>query len=108
MYHVVILMEEGEGTVKVDKQGRMVLPSRLRESLGVKKGGRVSIRLEGSKAVIEPRTKENIEERIKNWVKITLDTKAQVFTERNHEKNMKRTGWKWMSLEYARRKLGLH
>ncbi len=57
--------EANEKTVEVDRQGRMVLPSRLRERLGLKKGGRVSIRLENSsKVIIERRTSEKIEERV--------------------------------------------
>ena len=61
---VILMISSEEGTVVVDQQGRMVLPSRLRERLGVKKGGRVLIRLEdSSKVVIERKSAEDIEEK---------------------------------------------
>ena len=109
MVNIMVEHETTEKTVEVDRQGRMVLPSRLRERLGLKKGGRVSIRLENSSRVIlEPRTSEKIEERVENWVNVALSTKAQIFSdERKTRQHRAMMGAKWMSSEYARRKLGL-
>jgi AbrB family looped-hinge helix DNA binding protein len=103
---MVILMEddEGERTVVVDQQGRMVLPSRLRERLGLKKGGRVSIRLEdSSKVVIERKSAESVEERVENWVSMALNAREQV----SASSGKRPMASKWMSSEYARRKLGI-
>ena len=99
---VILMISSEEGTVVVDQQGRMVLPSRLRERLGVKKGGRVLIRLEdSSKVVIERKSAEDIEERVENWVSVTLGIKSQVGASGGKKPS------KWMSSEYAKRKLGL-
>lgn len=109
MVITMVTNEMKEKTIEVDRQGRMVLPSRLRERLGLKKGGSVSIRLEdSSKVIIEPKISRNIEESVENWVKLALSTKAQVFSERSRKAGQQKPvmGFKWMSSEYARRKLG--
>jgi len=89
-----------ENSVTVDRQGRLVLPSNIREVLGLREGGNVSIRLDGSRIILEPMSKD-LEEKVREWVNIALDLKAEAFTEESNE------SWKWMSLEYAKRKLGL-
>ncbi|MBS7644125.1 AbrB/MazE/SpoVT family DNA-binding domain-containing protein [Candidatus Bathyarchaeota archaeon] len=89
-----------EDAVTVDKQGRLVLPSHIREVLGLKEGGHVSIRLDGSRIILEPVSKD-LNEKVREWASFALSLKAEAFTEELKE------GWKWMSREYARRKLGL-
>jgi len=89
-----------ENSVTVDRQGRLVLPSNIREVLGLKEGGNVSIRLNGSRLILEPMSKD-LEEKVQEWVNIALDLKAEALTEVSKE------SWKWMSIEYAKRKLGL-
>jgi AbrB family looped-hinge helix DNA binding protein len=107
---VIIMVEDGPGesTVEVDRQGRMVLPSRFRERLGLKKGGRVSVRLEdSSKVVIEPKVDEGVEERARSWLGMALSTRVEAFSAKA-DKGKSKAGWsKWMSSDYARRKLGL-
>ncbi|WP_434531507.1 AbrB/MazE/SpoVT family DNA-binding domain-containing protein (plasmid) [Haloarcula sp. NS06] len=46
--------------VKVDSKGRIVLPKKVREDLGITPGTEVTIRGEDGKAVVEP--KENPEQ----------------------------------------------
>lgn len=95
---MVIFVEE---KLKVDRQGRLVLPSRLRGRLGLGgKGGTVSVRLDGSRVIIEP-ILEDVEGKVKEWRETALMLHAEPFTEETEE------SWKWISLEYARRKLGL-
>jgi AbrB family looped-hinge helix DNA binding protein len=89
-----------EDAVTVDRQGRLVLPSHIREALGLKEGGHVSVRLDGSRIIIEPVSKD-LEERVQEWAGLALSLKAEAFSEESEE------SWKWMSCEYARRKLGL-
>lgn len=84
----------------VDRQGRLVLPASIRENLGLTGGGRVSVRLDGSKVIIEP-VFEDLEEGVKMWKESTLRLSVEPFTEDIED------SWKWMSREYARRKLGL-
>jgi len=89
-----------EETVKIDKQGRLVLPSHTRKLLGLKEGGSIYIRIDGSRAVLEPAL-EDLDERVAEWKEAALRLKASAFTEEVAE------SWKWMSREYARSKLGL-
>jgi AbrB family looped-hinge helix DNA binding protein len=101
---MVNIMANNDEEIIVDKQGRMVLPSRLRERLGVKKGGKVSVRLQdSSRIVIERRSGEDVQERVKNWVSASSDAKELVGTISGKKPMI----GKWMSSEYARRKLGL-
>jgi AbrB family looped-hinge helix DNA binding protein len=99
---VIFLAGAEKRIVEVDRQGRMVLPWRLRERLGVKKGGSVSIKLEdSSRVVIEPKASESVEERVECWLKLARKSKAKLAQESN------KASPKWMSEGYARRKLGL-
>jgi len=94
---MIIVMEE----INIDKRGRLVLPASIRKHIGLKEGGRVSVRLDGFRVVIEP-IFEDLEESVKRWREMTLGFHAKPFTEDIQE------NWKWMSREYARRKLGIH
>jgi len=90
-------MEENVG---VDKQGRLVLPANLRETLGIKGGGQVSIRLDGKRLVLEP-IPEDLEEAVSEWAQQPRGRAGEAPAEEAPE------SWKWMSREYARKKLGL-
>jgi AbrB family looped-hinge helix DNA binding protein len=89
-----------EQTIKVDRQGRLVLPSRIRETLGLKEGGSIFIRVDGSRVVLEPAF-EHLSDRVTEWKQTALGMKSEAFTDETDE------SWKWMSHEYAKRKLGL-
>ena len=77
-----------------------MLPSHVREALGLRDGGHMALRLDGSRIILEPASK-GLEERVREWASLALSLKAEAFTGEPEE------GWKWMSHEYARRKLGL-
>ena len=94
------MVKQMEDATSVDKQGRLVLPSHLREALGLKGGGEVTIRLDGSRAIIEP-VSGDIKKKVQEWEDQTRSLKSEAFTEEPDE------SWKWMSSDYARRKLGL-
>jgi AbrB family looped-hinge helix DNA binding protein len=89
-----------ENSITIDKQGRLVLPSHIREALGLKEGGHVIIRLDGSRVVLEPASRD-VNEKVKEWAGLARSLKAEALSEEFDE------SWKWMSREYARRKLGL-
>jgi AbrB family looped-hinge helix DNA binding protein len=94
---MVTFMEE-EATV--EGQGRLVIPAKVRRTLGLSKGGRVSVRLDGSRVLIEPRA-TSVVERVSEW-------KSQVSRARNRATFDETAGEsKWMGEEYVRRKLGL-
>ena len=98
------MVSDEEATVTVDEQGRMVLPSRLREKLGIKKGGRLLIRMEDmSRIIIERRIDEDVENRVRSWVKLALADRGEAGEIDKTNKSIS----KWMSSDYARRKLGL-
>jgi len=84
----------------VDKQGRIVIPASIREALGLKGGGKASVKLNGAKIVIEP-VDEDLQTRVEEWRELTLKLHAEPFVEDVED------SWKWMSREYAERKLGV-
>jgi len=98
LLHIVIFMEQ---ILKVDKQGRLILPSSLRERLGLRRnGGTVSVRLDGTRVILQP-ISEDLERTVREWRDMVMALHVEPFTEPAEQ------SWKWMSLEYARRKLGL-
>ena len=79
----------------------MVLPSDPRKQLGLKRsGGTVSVRLDGSRLVLEP-VHEDLERRVAEWKHRVLVVRAKPFTEEFDQ------SWNWLSIDYARRKLGV-
>jgi len=70
------------------------------EVLGLKKGGTVKLKLDGSSIMIELIRKE-LKEKAEEWKKMALSLKAKPLSERTEET------WKWMSIDYTRRKLGI-
>jgi AbrB family looped-hinge helix DNA binding protein len=92
--------EKMEKPTYIDKQGRLILPSHIREALDLKAGVEMTIRLDGSRIIIEPISKD-VKTKVREWEDLTKSLRTEVFTEETDE------SWKWMSSEYARRKLGL-
>lgn len=78
----------------------MVIPALIREALGLESGSKALLRLDGTKIVMEL-VNEDLEKRVEEWRKLALRLRAEPFTEDIED------SWKWMSREYAERKLGL-
>ena len=90
-----------EETARVDRQGRVVLPSALRMKPRLSPNGTTeSIRLDGDRIVLEA-VNEDLDRKAADWRKTVMELHAKPFTEKIEE------SWKWSSVEYARRKLGL-
>ena len=89
-----------EETLNVDEQGRVVLPAHIRKTFGIRGRGKLLIRREGSKIVLEP-FPESLSKSVEEWVNLARTVKAEISSETMED------SWKWMSLEYAKRKLGL-
>ncbi len=89
-----------EYIVKIDRQGRVVIPAPIRKALSLKGDSKAIVRLDGPRIIIEVVDK-SLEKRVESWRELALSTKAELFTEDVEE------SWKWMSHEYAKRKLGL-
>lgn len=90
-----------EYEVNVDRQGRMVIPSQVRRKLGLSGGGKLLLRVINGKIELVPISKD-LEERVAEWKKMTMATRTRAFVEEHAGGE-----WKWVSREYAERKLGL-
>ena len=90
-----------EYEVSVDKQGRMVIPSQVRKRLGLSGGGKLLLRVINGKIELVPISKD-LEKGVAKWKKMAMATRSKAFTE-DHAGG----DWKWVSREYAERKLGL-
>ncbi|MBS7656223.1 hypothetical protein KEJ50_07005 [Candidatus Bathyarchaeota archaeon] len=89
-----------EEILNIDKQGRVVLSTRIRKAIGIKGRGKLLARLDGSRIILEL-FPEDLNKRVEEWINLARNIKIEVFTEACEE------SWRWMSLEYAKRKLGL-
>ena len=87
-------------TLSVDEQGRIVLPAHIRKAIGIAGRGKLLIKREGSKIILEP-FPEELRRNVEEWASMARKTKTEILSEPSED------SWKWMSREYARRKLGL-
>jgi len=88
-----------EYMVRIDKQGRMVIPASMRAALGIVDGCKALVRLDGRRLIVEV-VDEDLEGRVAEWREMALSLHAEPFAEDVEE------SWRWMSREYAERKLG--
>ena len=95
-YLMVINVE----TIKIDKQGRLVIPASIRKALGISGEVEAIIRIDGNRIIIEPASTD-LERAINEWIEKALSINLQPYTEDTEE------SWKWMNHEYAKRKLGI-
>jgi AbrB family looped-hinge helix DNA binding protein len=82
---------------KINKQGRIVIPSSIRKLVGLEDEAEVLVRVDCGKMVVEPIPRD-LEKMVGEWVKTVLNIEAEPSSEET---------WKWMSEDYAKRKLGL-
>ena len=92
---VVIKMEY---VLKVDRQGRVVLPVELRRELGVKNGGSIIIKKKNNRIYIDVR--REIGEEVKRWKRKIKGIKIDV-------EKVGRVESKWVSEDWSRKKLGI-
>ncbi|MGC9010166.1 MAG: AbrB/MazE/SpoVT family DNA-binding domain-containing protein [Sulfolobales archaeon] len=85
---------------KIDKQGRVVIPSNIRKALGIVGETDVIISIDGRRIIVEP-VPRDLEKIVDEWIKMVLSSKLEIFSEKTEEE------WKWLDDEYARKKLGL-
>jgi len=72
------------GTVRIDRHGRLVIPSRLRRAMGLKPGNRLVASLEGDRLVLK--RWEAVEEELwREMAKVEGDLAAELIQERRQE-----------------------
>jgi AbrB family looped-hinge helix DNA binding protein len=84
--------------LKVDQQGRVVLPIEIRRSLGVARGGSIVLEKKSNRIFID--VGGDLEESVKKWkAKLkSLDVEAKKFEPGES---------KWVSEDWARKKMGI-
>lgn len=93
---MVIIVE----TVRIDKQGRLIIPAGIRKTLGISGDTEAIIKVYGNTIIIEP-ILADLEKTVNEWVEKVLSINLQLSTEDTEE------SWKWVGYEYAKRKLGI-
>jgi AbrB family looped-hinge helix DNA binding protein len=85
-------------TLKVDRQGRIVLPIEIRRSLGVARGGSIVLKKKSNRIFID--VGGDLEESVKQWKERlkSLDVEAKTFEPGES---------KWVSEDWARKKMGI-
>jgi len=85
--------------VKIDKQGRIVIPSEVRKKLGLKPNSELILVVRDNSILIEPE-ETDIEKIIDEWYEYMLKMKTRA-------RGLTIEPSKWMSDEYVKRKLGI-
>ena len=98
LYHVVNIMGI---PVKMDKQGRIIVPANVRNRLGITE--KTDLEVTFGKNQITIRRKSGIDlEELKKWKNVIKNLDVQAFVDTNSSKESK-----WYSDDYVRSKLGL-
>ncbi|MFQ5887097.1 MAG: hypothetical protein ACE5HY_00190 [Candidatus Hydrothermarchaeales archaeon] len=84
--------------LKVDRQGRVVLPIEIRRNLGVARGGSIVLKKKNKRVFID--VGGDLEESVKRWKERVkrLDVEAKTFEPGEA---------KWLSEDWVRKKLGI-
>jgi len=90
-----------EQVVKIDKQGRMIIPASIRAALGIVDECKALVRIDGRRLIVEI-VNEELERLVDEWREMALSLNVEAFVE-----EVEGESWRWMSREYAERKLGI-
>ncbi|MCD6089752.1 AbrB/MazE/SpoVT family DNA-binding domain-containing protein [Candidatus Bathyarchaeota archaeon] len=88
-----------EAFVKVDKQGRMVLPKDVRKALGIEDEAEVVCRVVGNKVILERFSIESIQKAFADLEEIAPSLEVDTVEVEGEDK--------YVDSEYALRKIGL-
>jgi len=94
----VVVVKKMPYNLKVDRQGRVVLPIEVRRSLGVVRGGSITMYKKNNRIFID--VGGDLEGRVGRWKKTLRDMDVAV-------KGFEPGESKWLSEEWVRRKLGI-
>ena len=90
-------------TTKLDKQGRLIIPAKIRKKLSLSEDTLLVIEIHGNQLIIKKKMAVS-KEQLKSWKTKLKSMKIKAFSE-EYDQEMEST--KWMSEEYVRNKLGL-
>jgi AbrB family looped-hinge helix DNA binding protein len=88
-----------EGIVKVDKQGRIILPKDVRRAVGIEEGMKMVCRVVGSRIILEKFSMENIRKAFAELEEIAPSLELDTVKVEG--------GDKYVDREYALRKIGV-
>ena len=88
-----------EGIVKVDKQGRIILPKDVRRAVGIEEGMEMVCRVVGSRIILEKFSMENIRKAFAELEEIAPSLELDTVKVEG--------GDKYVDREYALRKIGV-
>jgi transcriptional pleiotropic regulator of transition state genes len=86
--------------VKIDRFGRILIPKRIRESLGIRENSELEIEIEDEKILIKPQN-SNLERRVDELINYLKNNAPKPFVS---EKEVEE---KWYTREYSLKKIGL-
>ena len=89
-------------TTKLDKQGRLIIPAKIRKKLSLSEDSLLEIEILGNQLIIkkiQSITNENLDE----WEQNLTGMNIQIFSELSELKESE----KWMSEEYVKNKIGI-
>jgi len=85
--------------VKMDKQGRIIIPSKVRKLLGLEPDSEFLLDIRNNTIILEP-VRNNMDQIIDEWYEKMLNMKVRT-------KGFESIPSIWMSENYVKRKLGL-
>ena len=87
--------------VRIDKQGRIVIPSEVRKQFGLHPGSKTRLTFSENKLILTLEDAD-LKKQVDTWYSQMLENQAQAFTATEEFPESK-----WMSEEYGKRKAGL-
>ncbi|MGQ4895151.1 MAG: AbrB/MazE/SpoVT family DNA-binding domain-containing protein [Candidatus Njordarchaeia archaeon] len=85
--------------VKIDKQGRIIIPSKVRKLLGLEPDSEFLLDIRNNTIILEP-VRNDMDQIIDEWYEKMLNMKVRA-------KGLESIPSIWMSESYVKRKLGL-
>lgn len=89
-------------TTKLDKQGRLIIPAKIRKKLSLNEDTLLEIEILGNQLIIKKIQSIN-KELLDNWQENLAGMNIQIFSDQSDLKKSE----KWMSEDYVKNKIGI-
>ena len=89
-------------TTKLDKQGRLIIPAKIRKKLSLSEDTLLEIEILGNQLIIK-KIQSITNEILDEWENNLTGMNIQIFSDRSELKGSE----KWMSEEYVKNKIGI-